>query len=100
MKPLIFRVLKPYRYKGECPDFVPWSYIEGHKEQAMKNHQQTLERLNERGGLDPVEIYAVMNNMTWPEVSHITLEFAIKWIMDDGDSRLALAANGGSDGKP
>jgi len=44
---------------------VPWDLVEPHREQAMKNHQQTLERLAERGGLAWCELFAVMNGMSW-----------------------------------
>ena len=47
----------------DCPRTVPWSFVEPHREQAERNHDQTLERLNERGGLDPVELWAIVHKM-------------------------------------
>ena len=44
---------------------IPWAIIEKHREQAMKNHYQTLERLAERGGLDWVEVLAVIEDRDW-----------------------------------
>ena len=41
---------------------VPWSFVEPHADQAMRNHDQTLERLNERGGLAPSELLAVIEH--------------------------------------
>ncbi len=38
-----------------CVKFIPWFCING--EHAMKLHSQTVERLAERGGLCPYEIY-------------------------------------------
>lgn len=38
------------------PRYVPWSFVEPHRQRAMKNHNQTLERLAERGGLSPYEL--------------------------------------------
>ena len=36
---------------------------------AQKNHCQSLERLNERGGLSPCEIIALMRDQEWRELS-------------------------------
>ena len=41
---------------------IPWALIEPHKRQARLNHDQTLERLAERGGLAPCEALAVLEN--------------------------------------
>ncbi len=39
------------------PRNVPWSFVETFRAQAEYNHGQTLERLNERGGLAPEEMW-------------------------------------------
>lgn len=39
---------------------VPWGLVEPHREQAFKNHRQTLERLNSRGGLGIEELYTLL----------------------------------------
>ena len=44
---------------------LPWSAIEPHREQAQKNHCQTLERLAERGGLSWCETLAVLEDRPW-----------------------------------
>ncbi len=45
---------------------VPWSMLAPHEPQALKNHcGQSLEKLASRGGLSPLEIYAVMNGLSW-----------------------------------
>lgn len=45
------------------PVSVPWDLIAPHEAQAMRNHgNQTLRRLAQRGGLDPVEMYAVLTD--------------------------------------
>lgn len=36
---------------------IPWALVEPWRRQAMRNHGQTLERLAERGGLHPIEMY-------------------------------------------
>jgi hypothetical protein len=48
--------------------------MEPHRRQALANHDQTLERLAERGGLDPGEMVAVVEERPW---STITQEGAI-----------------------
>ena len=44
------------------PESIPWRIIEPHREQAYKNHRQTLERLDQRGGLDAMEAVAVLED--------------------------------------
>lgn len=39
------------------PRTVPWSFVEQFRAQAERNHDQTLERLAERGGLAPDELW-------------------------------------------
>jgi len=39
------------------PRSVPWSFAERFRAQAEENHSQTLERLAERGGLAPEEMW-------------------------------------------
>lgn len=45
---------------GPCPSWIPWSAIAPYEGQAKLNHDQTLERLAQRGGLGPEEAYLVM----------------------------------------
>lgn len=40
---------------------IPWTMIAPFEQQARRNHDQSLERLAERGGLDPVEALAVLD---------------------------------------
>lgn len=40
---------------------IPWAMIAPHEAQARKNHDQTLERLAQRGGLSPAEALCVMD---------------------------------------
>ena len=58
---------------------VPWALVEPHEKQAWKNHGQTLERLAERGGLDPTELLAVLEDRRWrrtDEISYCAAEVA------------------------
>jgi hypothetical protein len=60
-----FPVLMYYDERREfpdCPDDIPWDMIAPHEKWAMYNHDQTLERLAERGGLGPREILAVLDH--------------------------------------
>lgn len=44
---------------------IPWEMIAPCERQAQSNHQQSLERLAERGGLDPTEALAVLESRRW-----------------------------------
>lgn len=44
------------------PRNVPWSMLAPHEERAKRNHDQTLQRLAERGGLSPTEMIAVIED--------------------------------------
>jgi hypothetical protein len=47
---------------------LPWAIIEPHREQAMRNHSQTLERLRERGGLSACEAVAILEDRRWRQM--------------------------------
>lgn len=56
--------------RGKEPEYgpdplrsVPWDFLEPHAPQAIANHDQTLDKLASRGGLSPLEIYAVVNSL-------------------------------------
>lgn len=57
------------RTKGQVergvPRSIPWAAIEPHRARAHKNHDQTLERLAERGGLDLTELWWVVHDRPW-----------------------------------
>ena len=61
----VFPILASGRITG-LPTFVPWWFVEQHREQAMDNHSQTLERLADRGGLGWVELYFVVTDKPFP----------------------------------
>ena len=44
---------------------VPWSAMAPFERQAKRNHDQTLKRLAERGGLDTVEAWCVIADLQW-----------------------------------
>jgi hypothetical protein len=43
--------------RDRWPAALPWALVEPLRAQAERNHGQTLERLNERGGLAPQELW-------------------------------------------
>ncbi len=73
---------KSKRFKVHSTGYtVPWNLLQPHEAQALKNHDQTLERLNERGGLDWKELYAVIQDKDCfglPE--WVTDEYVKRWL--------------------
>jgi len=47
------------------PESVPWDFMAPHERQARRNHDQSLTRLAERGGLDVTEALAVVEGRSW-----------------------------------
>lgn len=66
-----------------CPRTVPWSILEPHEAQARSNHDQTLQRLAERGGLSPAEIVAVIegHGLRWLLSGNVTDEIAVPTLL-------------------
>jgi hypothetical protein len=46
---------------------VPWSLVAPHELQARNNHDQSLRRLAERGGLSPGELWCIVHDKKWRE---------------------------------
>jgi len=44
---------------------VPWAFVAPHERQALRNHDQTLERLAEGGGLGWSEVECVVLDKPW-----------------------------------
>lgn len=55
------------------PKSIPWDLIAPHEQQAIRNHDQTLERLAERGGLAPCEAVAVLTDRPYRQVFPVPL---------------------------
>lgn len=75
-----FKVLKtqqPYM-PSSCPDSIPWRFIEPFKERAFKNHDQSLEQLNQRGGLSPQELFFILQDKPFGKVS---IERAVDFLL-------------------
>ena len=60
----LFPVLKNDGRK-EMLYFVPWDLVEKHNKQVMDNHDQTVERLAERGGLCIEELAAIFRDSSF-----------------------------------
>lgn len=55
------RVMLAELERAGCPRAIPWRFVAPHEAQARENHGgQTLERLAERGGLSPIELFYVL----------------------------------------
>jgi hypothetical protein len=72
----VFPVLFPHRREdiaayeaAEIPRTVPWDFVAKHREQCLRNHDQTPERLAERGGLAACELVAVVEDRLWREMT-------------------------------
>lgn len=66
-----FPIMMKWGVRRDNPDFpqsVPWSFVAPHEAQAQKSHGQTLQRLAERGGLDPSEMVAIVIGQDWKDI--------------------------------
>jgi len=64
----MFKVLQTFRAKTietTWDKHVPWDWIAQFADQIYKNHGQTLDRLEERGGLGWEEIWHAMKGQRW-----------------------------------
>jgi hypothetical protein len=69
----VFPILQPP--KGGLRS-LPWAMLEPHEYQAKANHDQSLQRLAERGGLSAIEAVAVLRGVSYREVRGMTEEAA------------------------
>jgi hypothetical protein len=53
---------KQFPIQNGPPKSIPWEMIAPHEKQAFSNHNQSLKRLAERGGLSPTEAMLVLEN--------------------------------------
>jgi hypothetical protein len=72
------------------PRYVPWKFIEKFREKIEENHGQTLERLAQRGGLAPEELYVAAQKedlrvlfRSAPEIADELEDKAIAWLYDE-----------------
>lgn len=81
-----FRVLRgqsrvPRAERDAWPESLPWSLVDPWRAQAERNHYQTLERLNERGGLSPRELWIAAHRLNSDHIGDITESEAGRWLM-------------------
>lgn len=79
-----FPILRSGRKKPfpEAYDYIPWSIIAPHEEQAIKNHNQTLTRLADRCGLSPAEAVCVITGKPFSDVKLLTDDEADKMLIE------------------
>lgn len=63
------------------PD-IPWHIIAPHRSQAERNHGQTIEGLARRGGLDPTEAVAVLEDRKYERMDRAKALARLKEIVD------------------
>lgn len=51
--------------QSHSTEYIPWFYLSGCAERALKNHGQSLETLAQRGGLSWCEALALMEDRPW-----------------------------------
>ena len=62
----MFRVLENLTARDPVDSWsVPWALVEQWRSQIERNHGQTLERLHERGGLSPDELWLAAHGKRW-----------------------------------
>lgn len=63
---------------------IPFSLLD--ENQAIKNHQQSLKRLSERGGLSACEALAIIEKRPWKSMfESVALNELLKYLGDDND---------------
>jgi len=70
----------PHAERATLPASLPWSAVEPWREQAEQNHDQTLERFNERGGLAPEELWCAAHGKSLSAIRDITESAAGEWL--------------------
>jgi len=80
-----FTIMPSWQHRDlqiECPSCVPWHLL--NEDQAQKNHYQTLERLNQRGGLSPCEALAVIERRPWRAMNYAEACAKLMALVADG----------------
>jgi len=68
MSALRLQIMEPGHRAGQRRPVFTWEPTKAHREQAERNHGQTLERLNSRGGLDWTELEGVLTGKSWGQL--------------------------------
>ncbi len=93
-----FKILADSSERRTHPDFpssIAWALVEPLRESCMRAHDQTLERLNERGGLSIAELYGhvmapndwyrTVTTVTKPGSGVDVVAWFHKWNVDSGE---------------
>ena len=73
-----------FERKQGWPTHIAWDMVDPHEEQARQNHHgQTLQRLAERGGLSPFELFCLLNDQTlrWDKAQKLGDTGAMRYIL-------------------
>lgn len=68
------------RSEMSCPPTLPWTIVEPWRNRAQLNHNQTLEQLDERGGLSPYELWCAAHDLPIFPMRAIDKRIAGEWI--------------------
>jgi hypothetical protein len=81
---VLFPVQYHYKKRNQAvaPKGVPWEWIEQFRTRIERNHYQTLERLAQRSGLSPQEIWCGANDRRLFGDGVISEESAFLWLND------------------
>lgn len=79
---------------------VPWRLVEPYARQIYDNHEQTLERLAERGGLDPTELWCAVHSKRLREAPINADDWLRTWLDEDIEQRTAERIAAWLDTKP
>ncbi len=69
----------------------PWDLLAAHEQQAIENHQQSLQRLADRGGLDLGELLAVMQDRPWRHMPEAEAQAGLLRILDEAGLMSGIA---------
>jgi len=64
----LFPIMNTDLRSHQVQDYVPMIWVQNHESQCLANHGQTAQRLKERGGLSPKELYAVIHDIRYDDV--------------------------------
>lgn len=74
---------------------IPWDMIESQECQAIDNHDQSLSRLAERGGLCPSEALAVLDGRKWKRMNEAEADDELRRrvaVHEDNEQRKRIAS--------
>lgn len=74
-----FKIMLPQKHSCAV-SYVPLAVARRFEAQAQKNHYQSIDDLNRRGGLSPVEFFAVAHGMDWRKANALGEHYCIQWL--------------------